>query len=78
MRKIVVFTWLVTGFFLQAVTYFRLAAKLGVPQSPEYSNPRIPFAAVLFIVGVVMVFLAAVIYELLPDDDRGEAERATG
>ncbi len=69
MRRIIVFTWLATGFFLQAAVYFRIAARIGIPQSPAYSNPRIPFAPVLFIVGVVMVFLAAVIYELLPDRD---------
>lgn len=69
MRRIVVFTWLVTGFFLQAAAYFRLAARLGIPQSPAYSNPRVPFAGLIFIAGVMMVFLSAVIYELLPDRD---------
>ncbi len=69
MRRIIVFTWLATGFFLQAAVYFRIAARIGIPRSPAFSNPRIPFAPVLFIVGVVMVFLAAVIYELLPDRD---------
>lgn len=67
MRRIIVVTWLATGFFLQAAAYFGLGARIGIPQSPAYSNPRVPFAAVVFIVGVVMVFLAAVIYELLPD-----------
>lgn len=78
MRRIIVWTWLAAGFLLQAAVYLRLAAHLGVPQSPVYSNPRIPFAPVLFIVGVVMVFLAAVIYELLPDrsDDREGRDRA--
>ncbi len=73
MRRIIVFTWLATGFFLQVSVYLRLAARLGIPQSPAYSNPRIPFAPALFIVGVIMVLLAAVIYELLPDrnDDQG-------
>lgn len=72
MRGIVVVTWIVSGFFLQAAAYFRLAAHLGIPQSPAYSNPRVPFAGLIFIAGVMMVFLAMVIYELLPDRD-GEA-----
>lgn len=71
MRRIVVFTWLVTGFFLQAAAYFGLAARLGIPQSPAFSNPRVPFAGLVFIGGVMMVFLSVVIYELLPD--RGSA-----
>lgn len=37
------------------------------PSSPAYSDPRLPFAPAVFIAGVVLVFLAAVAYELLPD-----------
>ena len=83
MRRIIVFTWLVAGFFLQAAAYFGLAARIGIPQSPAFSNPRVPFAALVFIGGVMMVFLSAVIYELLPDresenededEDEGEGE----
>lgn len=70
MRKVVVLTWLAVGFFLQAAAYFGLAARIGIPQSPSYSSPRLQFAPVVFIGGVVMVFLAAVIYELLPDRKR--------
>jgi len=73
MRRIIVLTWLVAGFFLQAAAYFGLAARLGIPQSPGFSNPRLPFAGVVFIGGVMMVFLSAVIYELLPDR-KGDAE----
>lgn len=76
MRRIVVVTWLATGFFLQAAAYFGLAARLGTPRSPAYSNPRVPFAGLIFIAGVVMVFLSVVIYELLPDrDDAAGHER---
>ncbi|MFQ5854463.1 MAG: hypothetical protein ACE5LU_02300 [Anaerolineae bacterium] len=59
------------GFALQAVSYFLLAAPLGTPTSPYYSNPRVPFAPTLFIVGVMLVFIAAVVYELLPERDSG-------
>lgn len=78
MRRIVVLTWLATGFFLQAAAYFGLAARLGIPQSPAYSSPRLPFAGLVFIAGVVMVFLSAVIYEVLPDRGHGEGERDDG
>lgn len=55
------------GFALQAVSYFLLAAPLGLPTAETFSNPRVPFAPLLFVLGVVLVFLAAVVYELLPD-----------
>jgi len=57
----------VLGFTLQAVSYFYLAAPIGQPTSPVYSDPRLPFAPLLFIVGIALVFLAAVVYELMPD-----------
>jgi hypothetical protein len=59
------------GFALQGVSYFFLAAPWGFPPSGvEHSNPRVPFAAAFFILGVGLVFLGAVVYELLPE--RGE------
>lgn len=67
----------VAGFALQAVSYFFLAAPLGVPTSPVYSNPRVPFAPAVFILGVMLVFLAAVVYELLPESG-GRTHRGTG
>ncbi len=67
MRTWLVVAMVVVGFALQIVSYFFLAAPLGLPTSPAYSNPRLPFAPALFILGVMLVFLAAVVYELLPD-----------
>jgi dimethyl sulfoxide reductase membrane subunit len=60
----------IAGFAIQAVSYFLLATPLGLPNSPAYSNPRLPFAPLIFIVGVIVVFLAAVVYELVPDKER--------
>lgn len=57
----------IAGFALQGVSYFGLAAPWGIPTSPAFSNPRLPFAPALFILGVMVVFLAAVFYELLPE-----------
>ena len=65
------------GFTLQAVSYVALGAKLGIPQNPDFSNPRVHFAPLIFIVGVVLVFLAAVFYELLPEREGGTEGRET-
>ncbi|GMR09295.1 MAG: hypothetical protein BMS9Abin28_0113 [Anaerolineae bacterium] len=68
MRTTLVVLMIAAGFALQAVSYFLLAAPIGVPTSPVYSDPRLPFAPALFILGVMLVFLAAVVYELLPEE----------
>ena len=59
----------IAGFSLQLVSYFYWAAPLGVPTSPAYSNPVVPFAALIFVVGVMLVFTAALVYELLPGEE---------
>lgn len=66
-RTVLTILMIIGGFALQAVSYFLLAAPLGIPTSPAFSNPRLPFAPTLFILGVMLVFLAAVVYELLPE-----------
>jgi uncharacterized membrane protein YidH (DUF202 family) len=67
MRLAVTLALVAAGFALQAISYFALAAKIGVPTSPAFSNPRVHYAPLIFIAGVVLVFLAAVFYELLPE-----------
>lgn len=68
MRGAVTLLLVIGGFALQAITYFFLAAPWGFPPSTvAHSNPRVPFAPLLFIVGVVLVFLGAVFYELFPE-----------
>lgn len=95
MRRRLAWQMILLGFVLQFVSYFFLAAPLGLPRepvwtalggglaglsgmlaklvlpstpsSPAYADPRLPFAPAVFIVGVMLVFLAAVAYELLPD-----------
>lgn len=58
----------VAGVAIMAVSYLFLAAPWGFPPNSAYhSNPRVPYAPMIFILGVVLVFLAAVVYELLPD-----------
>lgn len=67
MRTTLAILMVFAGFALQAVSYFLLAAPWGTPTGPVFSNPRVPFAPAVFILGVVMVFMAAVVYELLPE-----------
>ncbi len=66
-RTLIAVAMAVGGFALQGVSYLFLATPLGKPTSVEFSEPRVEFAPMLFIVGVIVVFLAAVVYELLPD-----------
>ncbi len=66
-RLVITVLMIAVGFALQAVSYFFLAAPMGIPTGPASSDPRLPFAPLLFIIGVMLVFLAAVVYELLPD-----------
>jgi uncharacterized membrane protein YedE/YeeE len=66
------FAMVAVGIGLMAVSYLFLAAPWGFPPSSvEYSDPRVPFAPTLFILGVVVLFLAAVAYELVPERGHG-------
>jgi len=66
-RVAVAFGMILLGLVLMVVSYFFWGAPWGTPPSgPEYSNPRVPFSSVIFIFGVMLIFLAAVAYELLP------------
>jgi len=69
-RRFIVWAMVLIGFGLQAVAYFALAAPLGKPTDVSFSEPRVPFAPLLFIVGVGIVFSSAIVYELLPDRPR--------
>lgn len=71
MRATIMILMVIGGFALQALSYFLLAAPLGKPTSPAFSDPRLPFAPALFIAGVALVFLAAVVYEILPERQAG-------
>lgn len=63
------------GAVLMVTSYFLFAAPWGFPpSSEEFSNPRVPFAPGLFVIGVTLVFLAAVVYEILPDRGMGKVE----
>lgn len=66
-RKTLTVLLVVAGFAIQAISYLFLAAPLGIPANEAFSNPRIPFAGLAFVLGVMLVFVAAAVYELLPE-----------
>lgn len=70
MRNGLALTTLVVGITLAMVSYLLLAAPLGQPLSESYSNPKVSFAPLLFLLGVLLAFLSAVVYELLPEARR--------
>lgn len=70
-RNIVSAVIVVAGLTLAFVAYFVLAAPWGFPpDSVAHSNPRVPFAPTIFIVGVMLVLIAAIVYELWPGNGR--------
>lgn len=69
MRKKMFAITLVIGLAL-AVAGFFLSAPIGPTVSPVYSNPRMPFAPLVFTIGIIVVFLSPVVYELIPGSDK--------
>lgn len=58
------------GLLLMAVSYLFLAAPWGFPpDTVAHSNPRVPFAPTLVVLGVIITFLSAVVYEVWPNRD---------
>ncbi len=68
MRLAISLLVLVAGVVLGILSYFVFAAPLGVPTNEGFSNPRVPFAATIFLVGVSLVFLSVLVYELFPNE----------
>lgn len=65
-RRTITLTFLFVGIILVIVSYFFLSAPWG-SDSVENSNQRMQFAPALLVIGVILAFLSAVVYELLPD-----------
>lgn len=70
-RRALVVGMVAVGFLLQAVAFFWFAAPLGTPTGVEFSEPRLAFAPGIFILGVVLVFSSALVYELRRDPGGG-------
>lgn len=69
MRKGMFLLTLLIGLAL-AVAGFMLAAPIGATSGPAISDPRLPFAPAIFVLGVVLAFGSAVVYELFPATNR--------
>ena len=68
MRKALTVGMVVAGVTLMVFSYVGLAAPWG-NSSVANSNPRMQFAPALFVLGVMLAFGSALVYELLPDRD---------
>ena len=66
MRKRMFILTLMVGIIL-AVVGFSLTAPLGPTAGPIYSEPRVQFAPLMFLVGIIITLLSPVVYELFPD-----------
>lgn len=66
-RRVLVLGMVILGFVMQGVSYLFLGAPIGRPTDVSFSQPRMPYAALVFILGVGMVFAAAIVYELKRD-----------
>ena len=72
-RKAITLTVLIVGIALATVSYFLLCAPFGA-DSVDNSDPRMQFAPALVVLGVILAFGSAVVYELLPDRYDDETE----
>lgn len=61
MRKKITLAFLIACIGLAAVSVY-----LAIPAVSWGSSPKMPFAAVTFIIGVMGSFISAIIYEILP------------
>ncbi|MFQ5907383.1 MAG: hypothetical protein ACE5JE_00945 [Thermoplasmata archaeon] len=69
MRRLITAALLVIGAVLMVSSYFVLAAPWGFPPtSAAFSDPAVPFAAGFFIIGFLLLFLSAVVYEVAPGE----------
>lgn len=50
-----------------AVAGFLLSAPIGPTENPTYSDPRMPFAPLVFVLGVILSFCSAIVYEVARD-----------
>jgi uncharacterized membrane protein required for colicin V production len=60
---------ILVGVVLAIVSYFFMAAPLGQSTNESFSNPRVPFAATGFVIGVALLFISAIVYEVFPEPE---------
>ncbi len=68
MRLKLTLTTVIIGLAL-AITGFVLAPPIGEPTSPVISNPVMPFAAGMWTIGIIVLFLSPVVYNLVKDKE---------
>jgi len=68
MRKGLTIGMIVVGIALMVISYLGLTAPWGA-ESVANSEPRMQFAPLVFVLGVMMAFGSALVYEMLPDKD---------
>jgi len=66
MRRWLPITMIVVGIALMIISYLGLAAPWG-NEAVSNSDPRMQFAPAVFILGIVLAFGSALVYEMLPD-----------
>jgi uncharacterized RDD family membrane protein YckC len=66
MRRITLFVLTLAAGLVLAVLGITLSAPIGPTDSPVYSNPRVDFAPLMFVLGVTLMFASAVVYEVAP------------
>jgi hypothetical protein len=69
MRRFITLCMVLGGLAVMVVSYFFLSAPWGT-DAVKYSNPRMQFAPLLFVVGIVLIFSAALFYEVKSDRRR--------
>ena len=65
-RRTLFLLTLLAGLVLAALGV-ALSAPIGPPESPVYSDPRVEFAPLMFVLGITLMFASAVVYEIVPD-----------
>ena len=66
MRRTITLLMVLGGIAAMIISYFFLSAPWG-NSGVKYSNPRLQFAPVLFVAGLVSIFSAALFYEVKSD-----------
>jgi hypothetical protein len=67
MRRTTLFALTLLAGVALAVLGFFLSAPIGPTTEPLYSNPRVDFAPLMFVAGVVLMAGSAVVYEISKD-----------
>lgn len=65
MRRTITVAMIVIGAGFMLLGYF-LSAPWGA-ETVANSNPRVEFAPAIFVLGVVVIFSSAIVYELIPN-----------